>query len=130
MQKNILGIVIAIAVIIVFLFVGGMGVFNNFITDGNNMNQVVNGSIVTVHYTGVFENGTKFDSSRDRGEPFSFVVGKGQVIKGWDEGLLGMKIGDKKKLVVPPEKGYGPNDYGPIPGGSTLIFEIEVLDIQ
>lgn len=89
----------------------------------------VNGNKVSVHYTGKFTNGTKFDSSVDRGEPLSFTLGAGQMIRGWDEGILGMKVGEKRKLTIPPDLAYGVNGYGPIPPNSTLIFEIELLGI-
>jgi FKBP-type peptidyl-prolyl cis-trans isomerase len=88
------------------------------------------GKRVTVHYTGKLQDGTVFDSSLDRNEPFQFVLGSGQVIKGWDEGIVGMKVGGKRLLVVPPEMGYGYSDYGPIPGGSTLTFEVELLKVE
>ena len=88
-------------------------------------------NIVTVNYTGLLEDGTKFDSSLDPGRsPFRFTVGAGQVIKGWDEGLMGMKVGGKRKLTIPPELGYGSRDNGPIPANSTLIFEIDLLGIE
>ncbi len=88
-------------------------------------------NIVTVNYTGLLENGTKFDSSLNPGRsPFRFTVGAGQVIKGWDEGLMGMKVGGKRKLTIPPELGYGSRDNGPIPANSTLIFEIDLLGIE
>ena len=88
-------------------------------------------NIVTVNYTGLLENGTKFDSSLNPGRtPFRFTVGAGQVIKGWDEGLMGMKVGGKRKLIIPPELGYGSRDNGPIPANSTLIFEIDLLGIE
>ena len=88
-------------------------------------------NIVTVNYTGLLENGTKFDSSLNPGRsPFRFTVGAGQVIKGWDEGLMGMKVGGKRKLTIPPELGYGSRDNGPIPANSTLIFEIDLLSIE
>jgi FKBP-type peptidyl-prolyl cis-trans isomerase FkpA len=92
--------------------------------------EAVNGSTVSVHYTGTFANGQKFDSSRDRGEPIQFKLGAGNVIQGWEQGLLGMKVGGKRKLVIPPNLGYGPNDYGPIPGNSTLFFEVELVNVQ
>jgi len=88
------------------------------------------GQQVTVHYTGTFVSGQKFDSSRDSGKPFSFIIGNGQVIKGWDEGVMTMKVGGKRNLLVPPALGYGTRDYGPIPGGSTLLFEVELLSVQ
>tara|TARA_B100000459_G_C8593345_1_gene208708 strand:+ start:1970 stop:2374 length:405 start_codon:yes stop_codon:yes gene_type:complete len=88
-------------------------------------------NIVTVNYTGLLEDGTKFDSSLNPGRsPFRFTVGAGQVIKGWDEGLMGMKVGGKRKLTIPPELGYGSRDNGPIPANSTLIFEIDLLGIE
>src|SRR3989338_4214354 len=88
------------------------------------------GSNITVNYVGTFADGTKFDSSYDRGEPFPFTLGAGGVIQGWDLGLIGMKVGGKRHLVIPPELGYGPNDYGPIPGNSTLIFDVELLAVE
>ena len=88
------------------------------------------GDLVTVHYTGRFIDGRVFDSSVARGEPFQFKLGGGQVIAGWDEGIVGMRVGGKRTLSIPPELGYGKDDYGPIPGNSTLIFDIELLKVQ
>jgi len=89
------------------------------------------GQEVTVHYTGWLTNGTKFDSSRDRGEPFKFGLGRGQVIRGWDEGVAGMKVGGRRRLVIPPELGYGARGAGgAIPGGSTLLFNVELLGVR
>ena len=90
------------------------------------------GDKVTVHYVGTLEDGTKFDSSLDRGQPFVFTLGIGQVIEGWDLGVLGMKKGEKRKLVIPSELGYGDigTPGGPIPPKATLIFEIELLGIN
>lgn len=91
----------------------------------------VRGKQVTVHYTGTLENGTKFDSSVDRRQPFSFVIGVGQVIKGWDEGVMGMKVGGKRKLVIPSSLGYGARGAGGvIPPHATLLFDVELLDVQ
>ena len=88
------------------------------------------GRIVVVHYTGTLENGTKFDSSLDRGQPFEFTIGVGRVIKGWDEGVMSMKVGGKRRLVIPPNLGYGSRGVGPIPPNSTLVFEVELLDVK
>lgn len=89
------------------------------------------GQTVTVNYTGTLENGTKFDSSYDHGQPFQFPIGRGRVIRGWDEGLMTMKVGGKRKLIVPSQLGYGPAGNPPkIPGNSTLIFEVELLDVK
>jgi peptidylprolyl isomerase len=89
------------------------------------------GQTVSVHYTGTLENGKKFDSSLDRGKPADFKIGVGSVIKGWDEGLMTMKVGGKRRLVIPSKLGYGPQGRPPdIPGNATLIFDIELLGVK
>ena len=93
--------------------------------------EAVSGKAVEVHYTGWLENGTKFDSSLDRQEPFTFRLGAGEVIEGWDQGVAGMKVGGKRKLTIPPDLGYGDQGAGGvIPPGATLIFEVELLGMQ
>ena len=94
-------------------------------------NTAAAGQKVSVHYTGWLTNGTKFDSSKDRGEPFVFPLGKGHVIRGWDEGVAGMKVGGKRKLTIPPTLGYGARGAGGvIPPNATLVFEVELLDVK
>lgn len=89
------------------------------------------GKQVTVHYTGTLENGTKFDSSKDRGTPFTFTIGVGQVIKGWDEGVATMKVGGSRKLIIPSDLGYGARGAGGvIPGNATLIFDVELISVE
>jgi FKBP-type peptidyl-prolyl cis-trans isomerase len=93
--------------------------------------EAVSGTTVTVHYVGTLTDGKKFDSSRDRGSGFTFRLGAGQVIKGWDQGVAGMKIGQVRKLTIPPHLAYGDRGFPPvIPPGSTLVFEVELLGVK
>jgi FKBP-type peptidyl-prolyl cis-trans isomerase len=109
----------------------GLKYFDHAVGSGE---AAVNGMRVEIHYTGWLwqdgQRGTKFDSSHDRGQPFSFQLGAGQVIRGWDEGILGMKVGGKRELIIPPELGYGTRGFGNvIPPNSTLNFELEFLSV-
>jgi len=88
------------------------------------------GDLLTVHYVGTLSDGKVFDSSIDRNTPFSFTLGVGQVIRGWDDGVVGMKVGGKRTLIIAPDYGYGAQVAGPIPANSTLIFEVELLDVK
>lgn len=100
------------------------------LTPGTGDRQVKAGDTVTVNYKGTLTDGKQFDSSYDRNQPFTTQIGVGRVIKGWDEGILGMKVGEKRKLTIPPALGYGEQGTGSIPGGATLIFEVELISIQ
>jgi len=100
------------------------------IVEGSGVESKV-GDSLTVHYTGMLEDGTKFDSSVDRGTPFNFILGIGQVIEGWEKGMEGMKVGEKRKLTIQPEYAYGERGVpGVIPPNATLIFEVELLEIN
>lgn len=99
------------------------------VAEGKGEGAVV-GKSVSVHYTGKLDNGTKFDSSLDRAVPFTFILGRGQVIPGWDAGLQGMKVGEKRKLTIPAGLGYGSEGNGKIPGNSTLHFDVEMIAID
>src|ERR1041385_3512037 len=93
--------------------------------------EAVSGKTVSVHYVGTLTDGSKFDSSRDRGDAFKFKLGAGQVIKGWDQGVAGMKLGGFRNLTIPPDRAYGKRGYPPvIPPRATLIFEVELLDVR
>lgn len=139
-RNEIIAVAVALAAVGV-LFFWGKGFMSKINPNDNNKMQDENivgdatgdaaktGDIVTIHYTGTLENGVKFDSSLDRGQPFEFTLGVGQVIKGFDNGILGMKIGEKKRIVISPEDGYGSAAVGSIPPNSTLIFDVELLGI-
>lgn len=88
------------------------------------------GDVVTVHYVGRLPNGNTFDSSRERDQPFEFALGYGRVIPGWDQGVVGMKVGGQRRLVIPPGLAYGASGTGPIPGNATLVFDVELLDVE
>ncbi len=92
--------------------------------------EVSAGAKVSVHYIGLLSDGTKFDSSVDRGQPFAFTLGAGQVIKGWDEGVVGMKVGGTRVLGIPPELAYGNRAIGPIPANSALFFQVQLLSVE
>lgn len=130
------GLVVLVAIYFIFMYdsnvrtlAGGLKIEDMAV--GTGVEAMV-GNTVSVHYTGWLTNGTKFDSSYDHGGPFSFPLGAQQVIKGWDEGVVGMKVGGKRKLTIPPELGYGSADVGGglIPPNSTLIFEVELLAVN
>lgn len=105
----------------------GLKILDEKLGEGN---PVKPGDTVTVNYLGTLENGTKFDSSYDRNAPFTTQIGVGQVIKGWDEGIVGMKVGGKRKLIIPAALGYGDRSAGSIPPNATLIFEVELVAIK
>lgn len=106
----------------------GLGILDTTCGEGD---EAVAGSTVSVHYVGTLESGEKFDSSRDRGQPFEFALGSGQVISGWDEGIAGMKVGGIRELTIPPDLGYGEAGSPPvIPPNSTLLFEVELLAVS
>lgn len=116
---------------------GSIATFERIDTVPGTGAEAVPGTKVSVHYTGWIydervpdKHGEKFDSSVDRGEPFAFDLGEKQVIRGWDEGVAGMKVGGKRTLMIPAEYGYGSRSVGPIPAGSSLVFDVELLDVK
>jgi len=139
-QKGNIGVIVSI--IIIALVIGGVVYLllnttkkDEIIPQTNTMEKTAkNGDVLVMNYTGRLTDGTVFDSNVDpkfnHVEPFKFTLGAGQVIKGWDEGLLGMKIGEKKTLTIPPEKGYGDRAVSTIPANSTLIFDVELVGIE
>lgn len=142
MKSSYRSSLIAIVVLTLAVGVGGsMAESNQEVTTPSGLKYVdqtvgtgdvaVAGKNVSVHYTGWLENGKKFDSSVDRGQPFSFPLGAGRVIKGWDEGVQGMKVGGKRKLTIPSDLGYGSRGAGGvIPPNATLIFDVELLGVR
>jgi peptidylprolyl isomerase len=133
-MKWIIGILIVVLVLLVFFVNNGDDNMTEFkietLEEGSGDQVVKSGDTITVHYTGTLEDGTKFDSSVDRGEPFTFTIGSGQVIQGWEQGFSGMKVGEKRRLTIPPEMGYGDRAVGGIPANSVLIFEVELISIS
>lgn len=108
-----------------------MGVQVNSLSPGDGQTFPKTGQTVVVHYTGTLENGTKFDSSRDRGVPFKFRIGRGEVIKGWDEGVAQLSVGERAKLTCSPDYAYGSRGHpGVIPPNSTLIFDVELIRVE
>ncbi|KTW29640.1 uncharacterized protein T551_02256 [Pneumocystis jirovecii RU7] len=108
-----------------------MGIIKETIKEGNRKDYPTKGDRVSIHYTGTLENGKKIDSSYDRGRPFATIIGTGQVIRGWDEAILQMSVGERAKLIITGDYGYGQAGYpGIIPPNATLIFDIELLEIN
>jgi FKBP-type peptidyl-prolyl cis-trans isomerase len=144
MSKNTLhtGIAVTVTLVVVAVFfIFGVPFSGNSASTQVASSQVVTqdevvgtgpaampGDTLSVHYTGKLQDGTVFDSSAGR-LPYTLVLGAGNVIPGWEQGLVGMQAGGKRLLIIPPSLGYGANDYGPIPGNSTLVFEVEVVSI-
>jgi FKBP-type peptidyl-prolyl cis-trans isomerase len=155
-KNEVIAIVVALVVITSFVVFGSMGLFSSSSSLSlNNLNmnisdngsqqapqllisdlvvgtgtEAVAGKHIVVNYKGTLIDGTEFDSSYSRGVPFDFDLGAGQVIAGWEQGFSGMKVGGKRKLVIPANLGYGDRAIGPIPANSTLIFEVELLDVK
>jgi FKBP-type peptidyl-prolyl cis-trans isomerase FkpA len=134
LNKVIIGLVLLLIIVVLLKFNTGednMELKIETLQEGTGDKVVAEGDSITVHYTGTLEDGTKFDSSVDRDDPFTFTIGRGMVIQGWEKGLLGMKIGEKRKLTIPSELGYGANGAGGvIPPNATLIFEVELISID
>ena len=107
--------------------INGMTITDTLVGTGE---EAVAGKVITVHYTGTLEDGTKFDSSLDRGQPCRFILGAGQVIQGWEQGFAGMKVGGKRSLVIPANMAYGDRAIGAIPANSTLLFDVELLAVD
>ena len=129
-MKRMRTLFLVIAAVVLSGTIAFAGVTKTIVKKGTGPSPKV-GQIVVVHYVGTFTNGQKFDSSRDRGQPFKFTLGAGQVIRGWDEGVATMKVGEKAKLRITPDYAYGSRGAGDvIPPNATLIFEVELLGIE
>jgi peptidylprolyl isomerase len=147
-MKRVLGIILAVSVLVIAIGCGGSGkaaggkmAAADTVKTASGLKYIdlkvgtgaspQPGQTAVVHYTGWLTDGKKFDSSKDRNEPFEFPIGQGRVIKGWDEGVASMKIGGQRKLIIPPELGYGPRGAGGIiPGNAVLVFEVELLGVK
>merc|ERR1712212_1365049 len=131
-MKVALAVIVFVGAVIAEPEVKDSGLKVEYVSKPDTCDRVArNGDMLEMHYTGTLEDGKKFDSSYDRSEPFKFQIGVGQVIKGWEEGVLGMRVGEKRKLIVPPTLGYGDQGAGDIiPGGATLYFEVESMGIE
>merc|ERR1712025_1080726 len=131
-KMKVLVALVAVVAVIAEPEVKDSGLKVEYLSKPDSCDRVArNGDMLEMHYTGTLEDGSKFDSSVDRSEPFKFQIGVGQVIKGWEEGVLDMCIGEKRRLIVPPELGYGDQGAGQvIPGGATLYFDIELLEAE
>ena len=133
-MKWLIGILVLVLIFLVFFVNNGDDNMTEFkietLEEGSGDQVVKSGDTITVPYTGTLVDGTKFDSSVDRGEPFTFTIGSGQVIQGWEQGFSGMKVGEKRRLTIPPEMGYGDRATGSIPANSVLIFEVELISIS
>merc|ERR1712012_1269617 len=131
-KMKVLVALVAVVAVIAEPEVKDSGLKVEYISKPDSCDRVArNGDMLGMHYTGTLEDGKKFDSSYDRSEPFKFQIGVGQVIKGWEEGVLGMCIGEKRRLIVPPELGYGDQGAGDIiPGGATLFFDVELVGAE
>ena len=129
-MKRVQRLLLAIAAVVFFGTIASAGVTKEIIKKGTGAEPKA-GQTVVVHYVGTFPTGKKFDSSRDRGEPFKFTLGAGQVIRGWDEGVATMKVGEKAKFTITPDYAYGSRGAGGvIPPNATLVFEVELLGIE